>query len=495
MADIDTSTYPKANQTSPIETLSSFANIQNSLNQNKLFQQQFKTNKAVSDIMKDAVLPDGTVDMNKVRRKVSEDPDAAYGLQEIFKSAQALQQGQIATNNAQYDYHQKQLKTLAGYTTRLMKPGSTGDDAIGVFAEALVNGAITPQQFVKAQSELPRIPGTDKIDNSRIPQWAEAETTKFMEEHDRLNYYNPQPGQVDTPQGTRFMRVPQAIGSAPSDAGGFVPKVPGPTQQAYNPATKRNEYVGVLPNGGIGGAPQAQGGGTGAQPSAQAAPNAFAPGTPAGPALGEQEAATHTAQGSADQGLALQRRAERVPETKAILGNLLAELNTPGFTVGPGTKSVADAAKFMNAQLGTNIRVEGNAAREQFEKLAGMYAQSQFQALGGTGANAQLDATTLTSPNSKLSALGNRGIIAMLNGNEDAVKAKNEYWQKWSAQNGSGTYGQFVTDFQKRFDPRVFQAQYLDKADQKKMISGLSQKEKNDLHSAFVFAKQNGWIQ
>ncbi len=500
MADIDTSSYPKFQQTSPLDTVGKVMKLQNTLNQNRLFQQQFNTNLAASEGMKAAIDPNtGEYDPQKLRAWIASNPNAGYGLGQIIQQSQEAQGRNIENKNKQYDYQQKQLKTLAGYTAKLMKPGSTGEDAIGVFAEALVNGAIDSQQFMKAQRELPRIPGTDKIDNSRIPEWAEAETTKFMAEHDRLNYYNPQPQQVNTPQGTRFERVPQAMGATPTDAGGFIPAVPGPTEKKFNPATQREEFVGVLPNGGMGGAPQAQGaapgGVMGGQPPAQAAPNAFAPGTPAGPALGEAEAAQTTQHGGAEQGLALQRRASLVPETKAILGNLLAELNTPGFTVGPGTKGVADAAKFMNAQLGTNIRIEGTAAREQFEKLAGMYAQSQFQQLGGTGANAQLDATTLTSPNSKLSALGNRGIIAMLNGNEDAIKAKNEAWQQWSAQHGSGTFGQFVTDFQKHFDPRVFQSQYLGDADKKKMISGMSQKEKNDLHSAFVFAKQNGWIQ
>ncbi len=497
MADIDTSSYPKFQQTSPLDTVGKVMNLQNTMNQNRLFQQEFQSKLGLSKLYKNAFDPaTGQLDPGKIDFT---DPSVTLGLPQAIQNSQEAKKRLIDIDTSQLENTQKHLQALAGYTGRLMKPGVTVSDAIGTLSEALTNGVIKPDQFAKAYADLPRIPGTDKIDESKLPVWAEAETTKFMAEHDRLNYYNPQPQQVNTPQGTRFERVPQAMGTAPTDAGGFIPAVPGPTQKTFNPATQREEFVGVLPNGGIGGAPQAQGaapaGGMGGQPPAQAAPNAFAPGTPAGPALGEAEAAQATQRGGAEQGLALQKRADRVQESKAILGNLLAELNTPGFTVGPGTKGVADAAKFMNAQLGTNIRVEGNAAREQFEKLAGMYGQSQFQALGGTGANAQLDAVTLTSPNSKLSALGNRGIIAMLNGNEDAIKKKNEEWQKWSAQHGSGTYGQFVTDFQKHFDPRVFQSQYLGDADKKKMISGMSQKEKNDLHSAFVFAKQNGWIQ
>ncbi len=496
MADIDTSTYPKSQPYDPLKTLGGVANLQNTLNQNKLFQQQFNTNLAVSEGAKASINPEtGEYDPAAFRAWIAKNPNAGYGIGQIVQQSQEAQKRNIEIDSAKLKNANEHLSASAAYYADLMKPGSTSKDVSTALGHALTNHVIDMPRMLEIWSSLPK-DENNKIDESKIPLWAQQQQLQTMAVQDRINALHPAPTAVNTPQGTRFVRTPQF--GEPTDAGGFIPNVPGPTQKTFNPATQREEFVGVLPNGGIG-APQAQGaapgGGMGGQPPAQAAPNAFAPGTPAGPALGEAEAAKTTQHGGAEQGLALQRRASLVPETKAILGNLLAELNTPGFTVGPGTKGVADAAKFMNAQLGTNIRVEGTAAREQFEKLAGMYAQSQFQQLGGTGANAQLDATTLTSPNSKLSALGNRGIIAMLNGNEDAIKAKNEAWQQWSAQHGSGTFGQFVTDFQKHFDPRVFQSQYLGDADKKKMISGMSQKEKNDLHSAFVFAKQNGWIQ
>ncbi len=484
MADIDTSMYPKTTVKSPVDTLAGIAGIQNSLNQNRLFQQEFQSKLGLSKIYKEAIDPaTGQLDTAKLRT-LMDDPNVTMGLPQAYQNSQEAQQRNIGIDSAQVENWQKHLAATGQALAPFMQGGKSGNDLLTSMAALHSSGILTDKQFIDAWQSVPRDKNGQIID-SQIPLWAQQMQLKNMDAQGRLNAYAPTPTMQQLPGGGQAPFVMPQMGDV-RQVGPTIQAAPPPTTTVVGPDGVPR-YVGA-PEGNNPYEPGAQGG-------APSAPGGNIAGQAAGLAPGVAEAASHTAAGSSDQGLALQRRAERVPETKAILGNLLAELNTPGFTVGPGTKGVADAAKFMNAQLGTNIRVEGNAAREQFEKLAGMYAQSQFQALGGTGANAQLDATTLTSPNSKLSALGNRGIIAMLNGNEDAIKAKNEEWQKWSAQHGSGTYGQFVTAFQKNFDPRVFQSQYLDPADKKKMISGLSQKEKNDLHSDFVFAKQNGWIQ
>ncbi len=494
MADFDTSSYQnKVLPLNPLDTFGKAATLQNTLNQNQLFQQMFKTNKAVSDIYKRAVKPDGTLDMDQLRDEVSKNPDAAYGLAEVYKGAQGLQQGQIQTDTSALENKLKHYQAVGSFIAPLVALGdkATSTDVLHQLSAAGVAGLASPKEQGEFYAMMPRTPD-NRIDESKIPAWSQHLLLTLQDKATQLQATMPAPNPVNTPQGTRFVRTPQF--GAPSDAGGFIPNVPGPTQKTFNPATQREEFVGVLPNGGIG-APQAQGaagGGMGGQPPAQAA---FAPGTPAGPALGAQEAASSAATFAAGQGNSLQARADQVPTTKSILGNLEAELDTPGFSTGPGTKSMADLTKFLNTQGGLNIRTEGMAAREQFGKLAGMLAQSQFQALGGTGTDAKLDATTLTSPNSELTKLGNKGIIAMLKGNEDAIAAKNRAWQAWQQQNGPQSYGQFSTQFNKSYDPRVFQAQYLSDADKKKMLSSMSQKEINALVHSANFARQNGWIQ
>ncbi len=485
MADIDTSSYPKSQPYDPLKTLGGVANLQNTLNQNRLFQQEFQSKLGLSKIYKNAIDPNtGELDPSKIDLN---DPSVTLGLPQAFQNSQEAQKRNIEIDVAKLDQVRKHLVATSGYLAPLIKEGSTSTDVSNALAHAITNGLLNQDTAAKIWSTLPRNEKGEIIEG-QIPAFAQNMQKQLLDQQAQLDALHPVPTMQDLPGGGKAPFTMNRFTGA-QQVGPTIQAAPAPTTQVVGPDNVPR-YVGNAQ----GNNPYEPGGGVQGQ-SGGMAPGGNIAGMAAGLAPGVAEAAQTTQHGGAEQGLALQRRASLVPETKAILGNLLAELNTPGFTVGPGTKGVADAAKFMNAQLGTNIRIEGTAAREQFEKLAGMYAQSQFQQLGGTGANAQLDATTLTSPNSKLSALGNRGIIAMLNGNEDAIKAKNEAWQQWSAQHGSGTFGQFVTDFQKHFDPRVFQSQYLGDADKKKMISGMSQKEKNDLHSAFVFAKQNGWIQ
>ncbi len=471
MADIDTSSYPKPKNTNPLDMAQGFAGLQNTLNQNKLFQQQFQTNRAVSDIYKQAINPDGTINQAKLSGLLQSDPNASYGLAQAYQGSQEATKRNIDIDIAKVNQAMTHLTATAGYLAPLIKPGSTSNDVASALAHASANGLINPENAGKIWSSLPR-DQQGQIDESQIPMWAQHQQLQVMDAQQRLQALHPAPTPIDTGQNIQLMNLPQV--GQPSVAGVIQKGLP-PTTPVFNKQDNQMQYAGSG-GGPSGNSSGGQGGGIGAAPP-----------------LGAEAAATTTAQGGAQQGLALQQRQDRAMDNKAILGNLEGELGS--FTTGPGTEGLAKFNKFVNAQLGTNINTKGLASREAFNKLAGMYAQSQFQALGGTGANAQLDATTLTSPNSELSKLGNKGIIALLKGNEDAIIAKNKAWQQWSQQNGSGSYGQFSTQFQKNYDPRVFQSQYLSPEDRKKMLSGMTQPEKNRLFQSAQFARQNGWIQ
>jgi len=140
------------------------------------------------------------------------------------------------------------------------------------------------------------------------------------------------------------------------------------------------------------------------------------------------------------------------------------------------------------------VGTDARAAQNEFEKMAQQLAQSQFQQLGGTGANFQLESTISTSPNSALSKLGNKGIISLLQGNEDAIQTKSRAWQQFKEQTGTQDYGKFSTEFNRHFDPRLFQFQYLTKDEQQKLIAGMSSAQKNKLHQDALYSKQQGWI-
>ena len=182
-----------------------------------------------------------------------------------------------------------------------------------------------------------------------------------------------------------------------------------------------------------------------------------------------------TAEASAQQGIALQRTADDSPNRQAMLGNMLSDLN--GFTSGPGATQEGQYQAFLNRYAPGMSRTFGMdpqrvASQESFAKLVKQIALAQTGALGA-GTDEKLTTSLGANPNTDLSKLGNQQIIAMLQGNEDAIVAKNKAWQMYQQQQGPSSYGQFSTQFNQTFDPRVFQAMRMTPADRAQMAAAM----------------------
>ena len=67
-------------------------------------------------------------------------------------------------------------------------------------------------------------------------------------------------------------------------------------------------------------------------------------------------------------------------------------------------------------------------------------------------------------------------------------------WQAFKQANGPQTYGQFSTQFNKSYDPRVFQSQYLDANERKKMLTGMTKDEQKTFLGAYRNALSSGWV-
>lgn len=482
---VDTSSYGNAPKPlNPLETLSGVAGLQNTLNQNKLFQQQFQTNQAVSNIYKQAIKPDGTIDQEKLTGLLASDPNASYGLPQAYQGSQEAQQRNIQINSSQLQNARQHLDAVTGYLAPLIAPGAnpTSSDVIQALSHATAVGMASPQEAAQVFSTLPRTPD-GKIDESGVKAWAQQQQLNVMTAQERMNAISPTPTVINTGQQQVPVRLPQ-IG-APSVAGPGIQNQLPPSTPVFNSQTNQQGYLG--PTGG-GGAPPQAGGAPGAAPGGGMILS--------GPPLGAGAAADVDATAGASQGVALQRRSDQIPQNKAILGNLEGALGQ--FTSGPGQDWKKVAASFVNTNspFGNVFDPKKIASQEEFNKQATQLAQSQFQALGGTGANMQLESTTLTSPNSELSKLGNKGIIALLKGNEDAINVKNQAWQQFKSEPGNGpqSYGKFSTEFNKSYDPRVFQSQYLTPEDNKKMISGMAKPEQKQFLNAYRTALSQGWV-
>jgi hypothetical protein len=289
--------------------------------------------------------------------------------------------------------------------------------------------------------------------------------------------------------------------------GNNIPLQLAPNEKVWNPKLQRYEFMGSAPQGtptpvfenpGDDIAPPPsepipEGANIGTnlnQRDQNMTSSGLPPSLPAGPSLGQPEAAAVTGKASAEQGVSLQQTADNVPQRKALLGQMEGALKD--FNSGPGADQWKTILAGTNRLFGTNSdRVAG---QEEFDKLATQLAQQQFQALGGTGTDDKLDSARKASPSSFLSNYGNQKIIALLKGNEDAIAAKNQAWQQWQEVNGPESFGQFSTQFNKNYDPRAFQLQYMAPKEIKSMLSGMNKTERTKFRETVNSAVENGWI-
>lgn len=481
-----TSSYPQPQQPPNFaQTLGSVAGTIGQLNQNKLFGQQYQTNLATSQIYKEAMNPDGSIDQNKLAGLLQSNPNAAYGIGPVLEQSQQIQHQNIVNNQAKYDLLKNHLTTLTNYLGPLAAGDPTANDVAATISHAITTGVATPQEGGNMWSTLPR-DSQGNVDPTQIKSWAQNNLQRVQSAAEQYGITNPAPTQVNTGGQTHLIVAPQ--NGAPRDVGQITNTLP-PTTSTVGPGNVPQALGPVTSQLQVPGQPS-QTTGSQQQQSALSGP------VQTGLAPGVSEAASDQAKASAQQGIALQQRSDSVPQTKALLGNLESELDS--FTPGPGADWSKVAGAFSNRLMQSfglpGIDPTSIQSQEQFNKMAGMIAQTQFQSLGGTGTDKQLGSTELTSPNSELSKLGNKGIIAMLKGNEDAIATKNKAWQQYQQQHGPQSYGQFSTQFNQSYDPRVFQSQYLPPDDIKKMLTGMTKPEQKGFLNSYRTALSNGWV-
>jgi hypothetical protein len=168
------------------------------------------------------------------------------------------------------------------------------------------------------------------------------------------------------------------------------------------------------------------------------------------------------AQGSVKAANDLYAAADAATGKQAMYSNMLTDLARMSST-GPGTDREAALNAFTQkyAGLGITMSKDDLSSTEAFAKLSRQIALAQAGALGGS-TDQKLTTSMGANPNVDLSKLGNAQILSILQGNEDAIRAKAAAWNQARAQGVSpGAYNQWQTQFNQNFDPRAFQLKYL----------------------------------
>lgn len=467
MAEVDTSIYgnvPK--QQDLLGTLSGVLGIQGQMNQNKLFQQQFNTNRALSDIYKHAIGPDGTLDPAKVREMAKSDPNITYGLPQAIQNSQEAQKRMMDIDAAQLDLARKNLTTAESYLSPLLaKPNVTSGDIVGVLSEAMTKGNLNQKMALELYGSLPRDP-QGGIDETKIKPWLQQQQMRVMDAKQRFDAMFPAPVAVDTGANINLMRMPQ-VGD---------PSVAGVVEKGLPPTTPVFDASGQARFAGAGGG--SSGGGMGGSGMLAAAP----PGVP--------EAAAVDASAGAKAGVDLQTLADAVPTQQALLRDMRQKVE--GFAPGPIAGQLKSIQSLWSQITGRPNEAVAN--QEEFNKSAELSLQQDFKALGGTGTDQQLGSAFRSNPNEALSKMGIKGIISLKMGLNDAIAAKNQAWQEYKAKNGPQSYGKFSTEFNKTYDPRAFQMQHMTPDERAKMLKSLSKDEQARFLKSYRTALENGWV-
>lgn len=484
MAEIDASIATKVQPPTfdPLKTVGSAVQLGQGLLQNKLLGQQVNSKIALGKAVTAATDPEtGQTDWNKALGSLSQDPQGSFAVPEL--AGQVLDRKLKELNISAAD--------LSNSATRWAKTGDWASSLISDKAPLSPQAVAGSAKDVLLASGLFKDPHSQELVTNFITNLP-ADDAGIRERLKQLYMMSGDNAQriaamLGTPEtvntGSQQIQQQRAPLTGETRVSGVVENTRTPGEKAamvqvWDPA--KQAYV-LKPSGSVlgdmapGALPAAGGGGSPPQ---------------AAPALGEPEAAAQ----AAGQAQGLRVAAEKVPENKAALQNIRDTINS----FQPGAKTNwTYAVNALATQMGVaSPKVASEtAAQEEFNKLATQFINSQVGALGGTGTDAKLESARHGSPNEFMSRLGIQNVTGLMLGLNDAVGAKNEAWQKWlDAGNAPGTYGKFQTEFNRYYNPRVFQSVYMTDAQRQNMLSQMGKDDRAQFQRDWIFAKKAGWI-
>jgi hypothetical protein len=419
---------------------------------------------------------------------------------QVAGQLQGLQQQQFALGKQRVDYVHDQLGAL------LTKPDLSFNDATTVVGNLVSNGVMPKDKAAEVLSQLPQDP-------TQLRSAIQQHYVNTLDFRNRMSLGFGDTISHTDQGGIRYGVVnPQAPGSPQFTGGTSLAQRPDPSQlsdittrgPSGAPVTTRlpNDVVMDIARGKKG-YDASKGGAYDIGPNGQMAQRGAAPAATPGISslpVGAAEAASKTAGISAGLAGELADAVKGQPARQTLLSNLESDMTK--FDTGPlAGKSLAARRLFNDVKdripggdLIPGFDRESISAHENFNKNASQLIQQQFTALGGTGTDRQLGSAISSNPNDALSKMGNRDIVAMLHGNEDALAAKNKAWLDYQKKNGAESYPQFQQDWNSKFSPRAFQFARMDPKLKADYFNSLTTPEKEALKHATAIGREEGWF-
>lgn len=500
-------------QFNPLAQVGQIAQLQDAINRN----QEFQANRLAGQLYQQAVDPStGQLDTNKLVTLGSQNSGAALAMPNLVAQAQQRKGEQLTQAKFVNQYMNQGLASL------LSQDNVGQADVVKFLTTAKANGVLPQQQYDATMQELTQVPP------DQVRGWLTRHMVAGMDTGNQINFMYGQHTAVNQGNQTTLVQAPlsggpmRTVGALPNTLtpAERVKQVPGPvgpngeptviTQGQYATQTGNADVVtgrpqsplgtgrlppalrnpnapggGAPPSAPAGGAPQPQTTATSSQPMQ----------TELGPA--QKEALARTAALSSDMANQLTASANESPQRQAMLNAMLGDLTQ--FSSGPNTPVWSNMMGRMTQVLsGLGVKApagaDAQASRENFAKMTSQFAQLQAQKLGIT-TNDKLSVAFASNPNEVFTNLGNQGVIHVLQGNEDALQAKNNAWVAAQQQGARPEqHSQWVNNFNQNFDPRVFWLQRMTPQERSVLFQGMSDADITKLRGNLRYAINQGWV-
>ncbi|MBS0994767.1 hypothetical protein [Gluconobacter cerinus] len=448
--------------TNPSDQLAQALNIRNALLGNKIQQAEYDARMAGGNALLGATDNTGRTDYAKARATMARDPKAAYGAAQAMREQNQSRHEDVLNQDEQLAFQNHASTAAANGMGRLVNdPSNANVRGYAAFMKRLTPAA--SDQINTITNQVLALPTTEQRQEA-----LKAAFTAHMGQEASGRVFGT-PTSVD--DGQTIQTGTQASGM---DGGAFTPAAG--VQRQISPETNSSPMEVINPDGShsyvrrdqvVGGAkptvpPEAMG--SGRYPTQQPAN----PGYQAAPAAGQTAALTATAEAGAHGANSLLQASANRNDRMAALGNMSSDLE--GFTSGPGSERIRHLASVFDNWTGGGWKSKEIESAQSFNKWAQNLANAQSQALG-TGTDSKLAAAVHASPNSALQGSTNRLMIHQLMGNEDAINAKAEAWQKSGLQ--PAQFQQWNQQFSQSFDPRAFQLLRMTPQERQTVFQGM----------------------
>lgn len=467
----------------------------------------------------------GVVDYPNALKTFSSSPYASYGMPAAVASASPMQNDQVNRGHYLLGVYQGLIGALPDNATRdQINAALDKGQALGLSPTDI---ATERQSIPTNDADLPGFVQQLRLSGSSGVDQANRQQTMGMAPADYYRIVDVQLGggqTIQVPAGQaglilganpRLRALNPNLGG-PGGAGAAPP--PGGTVTNANFGANAGRYGAPAP------APAAQANAPPPAPSTQAPPStpvwarpppppvqggaAGGLGVPATPGYLASQNATAAASTQAATGL--QSQVSAAKDIEPILADMEAQLGTKGFTPGVGATTMSSVRQLMQRvglvpeEPGPGVNLaDPQAAQELFAKNAARLQIAQMGALGNP-TDARQELSESTNPGMLISKYGNTGIIHMLQGNQQAIRAMGDAWAQaqaagWTPDRFNEWQTQRFLSSDKatggRFDPRVFWfANEGSLPAQRDYAAKMPPAQVQQFRANLQYAKNNGWV-